>query len=172
MADHPFTAENLILSHQDVQRKIQRIAYEIYEQNLHEAHLLIAGVKGGGFHFAAKLQAALSEVSPIGAQLCQIYINKKDVLSTKAYFEVDGQQLAESVIIVADDVLNTGKTLAYSLVPFLQFPVRKLQVAVLVDREHRSFPVAADYVGYSLSTTVNQHIEARLADAEMGVYLY
>ena len=80
--------------------------------------------------------------------------------------------LDNRVIILADDVLNTGKTLAYSLKPFLSIPIKKLQVAVLVDRSHHRFPISADFVGYSLSTTINEHIHVELEDeASFGVYL-
>ena len=78
----------------------------------------------------------------------------------------------DKVVIVVDDVLYTGRTLAFSLQPFLQVPVRKLQVAVLIDRNHPRYPVAADYKGYELSTTLTEHVDVILSDAQkIGVYL-
>jgi pyrimidine operon attenuation protein/uracil phosphoribosyltransferase len=62
------------------------------------------------------------------------------------------------VIIVVDDVANSGKTMLYALQPFLRNQPKKIQTLALVDRTHKTFPVHTDYVGFALATTLQEHI--------------
>ena len=137
----------LILTAEQIRQKIRRIAFQIYENNVDESALLLAGITGEGFMVAQSLAGVLREIAPFAVDLIEL-------------------------VILIDDVLYTGRTLAFSLQPFLQVPVRKLQVAVLIDRNHPRYPVAADYKGYELSTTLTEHVDVVLSnDDRMGVYL-
>ncbi len=76
------------------------------------------------------------------------------------------------VIIVVDDVSNSGKTLLYALKPFLDFSPKKIQTLVLVERSHTSFPVRPDYVGLSIATTLQEHIYVEVHGEKItGAYL-
>jgi pyrimidine operon attenuation protein/uracil phosphoribosyltransferase len=74
-------------------------------------------------------------------------------------------------VVLVDDVLNTGRTLIYAMVPFLAAKVKSIQVAVLVDRNHHSFPVNADYKGISLQTTLQEHVTVVMEKRKISVYL-
>lgn len=164
--------QNQILSKKQVLQKVKRIAFEIYEQNADEESIVIAGIQDMGYTFASMLVDTLKEISPIQPQLVEVTLDKLTPLQGDVKLEVEEEALKQKVVILVDDVLNTGRTLAYSLKPFLNLTIKKLQVAVLVDRNHKNFPISADFVGYSLSTTINEHIHVELVDEQgFGVYL-
>ncbi|WP_044173099.1 phosphoribosyltransferase family protein [Flectobacillus major] len=164
--------DNQILSQTQVLQKIRRIAFEIFENNFEETEIVIAGIKGQGYTFATMLAEVLREISPINANAVLIDMDKDVPHNTPVKFDCDESFLAEKTIVVVDDVLNTGRTFAYSLSPFLRIHVKRIQVAVIVDRDYRRFPILADYIGYALSTTINEHVEVILDNPDkMGVYL-
>lgn len=161
-----------LLTAQQTTQKIRRIAFEIYERNLEEPEIILAGITGGGYQLGQHLQTHLREIAKgIEIKLFKIDLNKENPHNQSVSFDMDKEMLAGKVIIVVDDVLNTGRTLAYSLSPFLSVRVKRVQVAVMVNRAHHSFPIFADYVGYALSTTLNEHITVQLADETMGVFI-
>lgn len=160
-----------ILTADQLHQKIRRIAFQIYENNFDESVLVLAGVAGEGYIFAQALGLELRQIAPMPISLLKIELDKTQVAQPAVRLSPD-TPFQDSVVIVADDVLNSGRTLAFALQAFLGVPVRKLQVAVLVDRNHPRYPVAADYRGYALSTTLAEHVEVVLSDAaRMGVYL-
>ncbi len=161
-----------ILTIEQTRQKIRRIAYEIYERNFEEEEIILAGIAGQGYEFARLLAEELNDISPIKTSLAEMLFDKEKPHKSEITFRDELVLTDGKVVIMADDVLNTGRTLAFALQPFLQHRLKKLQVAVIVDRDHRSFPVSADYVGYALSTTFNEHVEVVLSrEGEKGVYL-
>jgi pyrimidine operon attenuation protein / uracil phosphoribosyltransferase len=166
------TTDNQILNQNQVLQKIRRIAFEIFENNFEETEIVIAGVRGQGYVFAEMLAKTLQEISGILSSAVLIDVDKDIPYDSPVEFDCDERFLEKKTIIVVDDVLNTGRTFAYSLSPFLSIPVKRIQVAVIVDRNYRRFPILADYIGYSLSTTLSEHVTVILDDTEkMGVYL-
>jgi pyrimidine operon attenuation protein/uracil phosphoribosyltransferase len=166
------TTTTLILSRTQTLQKIKRIAYEVYENNFQEEEIILAGIYDKGYLFAKLLQQELTAISPIKSVLVKVSLDKMAPLQSDIYLDCDTDMLRNKVIVLLDDVLNTGRTLAYSLKPFLNVEIKKLHTAVLVDRNHKQFPIAADYIGYALSTTIQEHIEVVLEDNErFGVYL-
>lgn len=163
--------ENRILDQKKIAQKTRRIAYEIYEQNFGETEIILVGIESMGSQFAQMIARQLTEISPLSVKLVKMQLDKFAPLQSEVKLDVSAEDLKDKNIIIVDDVLNTGRTLAYGLKPFLNISIKKLQVAVLVDRNHKSFPISADYVGYSLSTTINQHIEVLLDSENVGVYL-
>lgn len=162
-----------ILNQNKTLQKIKRIAYQIYENNFDEAEIILAGIAGEGFVFSEMLSAYLQEISPLKVSLAKIIFDKMANYQPEITLESDVDTFKNKVVIIVDDVLNTGKTLAFCLRPFLSIPLKKLQVAVLVDRNHPKYPISADYVGYSLSTTLSEHVKVVLSDKEsLGLYLY
>ncbi len=164
--------QNLILDRDEVARKIKRIAYEIYEHNFQEQELVIAGIFDKGYVLAQLLQKEVEKISPIRILLVKITLDKLAPLQTEIELDHPIGVLEGKAIIITDDVLNTGRTLAYCLKPFLNMNVQKLQTAVLVNRGHKLFPISADYTGYELSTTIKEHIEVVWEGDRAGVYLY
>ncbi|AHM59900.1 phosphoribosyltransferase [Flammeovirgaceae bacterium 311] len=162
---------SLILQETEIQQKVRRIAFEIYENNFEEQELWLAGIEGQGWNFALMLQEVLRQISPLQVSLMRLELNKFTPSQTEVLLHGAPDSLANKTVILTDDVLNTGRTLAYSLKPFLQQPVRKLEIAVLVNRSHTTFPVQAKYTGYELATTLSDHIEVQLSAEKMAVYL-
>lgn len=161
-----------LLDHSQVVRKIRRIAFEIYERNHEENELVFAGIYEKGYRLAELLVAELKQISPLSVRLVKIDLDKKALLQSEITLDCSSDDIQNKTIVLVDDVLNTGRTLAYSLKPFLNIEIRKLETVVLVDREHSLFPISASYVGYALSTTLQEHIEVEISDkTDMGVYL-
>ena len=162
----------LILNAQQIRQKIRRIAFQMYETNFEESALLLAGISGEGYVLAQALEQELRQIAPFRVELIQLELDKSQVAQPPVQTSHAGTDYTDKVIIVVDDVLYTGRTLAFSLQPFLSVPVRKLQVAVLIDRNYPRYPVSADYKGYELSTTLTDHVEVVLSDeSRVGVYL-
>lgn len=162
----------LILNAEQIRQKIRRIAFQIYEINFEESALLLAGISGEGYVLAQALARELGQIAPFRVELIQLELDKSQAAQPPVRTSHPEIDFADKVVIVIDDVLYTGRTLAFSLQPFLSVPVRKLQVAVLIDRNYPRYPVAADYKGYELSTTLTEHVEVVLSDeSRVGVYL-
>jgi len=162
----------LILDKQQIQQKITRIAYQIWEDNLEEDTIILAGIVDYGYILATRLKEELERISGIRVLLMKISLDK---VSSHLQAETDllVEECANRVVILADDVLNSGRTLAYGIGVFLDIPLKKLRTAVLVNRSHRIFPVSPDYTGMDLATVTREHVDVFLdgKDAEDAVYL-
>ena len=165
------TTENMILNKQQIQHKISRIAYEIYENNYLEKKLYVAGIPTG-YNLAKLIVKELKKITPFEITLLKIVFAQSKPAEEVIKVDCDPKELKGSVLILVDDVLHTGKTFLHSLRPFMDVDVKKIETAVLVDRSHKLFPISSDYVGYELSTTLNDHIEVILDPGKFGVYLY
>ncbi|TXK72304.1 phosphoribosyltransferase family protein [Mesonia sp. HuA40] len=158
-----------ILNQQEIEYKIRRIAFQIYESNLNESQIILAGIKNKGFTFAEKIKTCLEEISGINIRLVSLKLDKKNPLNGIEASISSSEYKNESVIIV-DDVLNSGSTLIYAVNFFLDQPVKKIQTAVLVDRSHKKYPVKADFVGLSLSTSLSETVKVNF-DSPYTAYL-
>ena len=161
-----------ILNHKQIQQKLDRIAYQILEDNLDEKEVVIAGILPRGNFLASRLKKILEQIAPFEITLINIELQKE---STRLMAKTDTplQVCANKVVILVDDVLNSGKTLAYGFGVFLDLPLKKLRTVVLIDRNHKNFPVTTDYSGIALSTVLKEHIEVVLSEdgGEDEVYL-
>lgn len=146
----------LILDKERIDRKLQRMAYELWEHNSHETQIILLGVEGSGLSVANNLAARLTKISPLKVEVLTLKLNKRKPLSEEIVLNND---LTGKSVVLVDDVANSGKTLLYALRPVLNYEVKKIMVAVLVDRKHKAFPVSSDIVGHSVSTTIQEHIE-------------
>jgi pyrimidine operon attenuation protein/uracil phosphoribosyltransferase len=163
--------KTLILNSKQIEQKTNRIAYQIYENNHDEKEIIIAGIAGNGYLFAQRLADTVKKISPLKVNLIEISVNKKNPLASEITIALSEKELTNKVIILVDDVLNSGKTLIFGAKPFLVAPVKRLTTAILVDRGHNRYPIKADLVGLSLSTTLHEHISVELIKGEEGVYL-
>lgn len=164
--------ENLILDKNQVLQKIKRIAYEIYEHNFQEDEIIIAGVDDKGYELAQMVARQLENIAEIKTILVKVSVDKFAKVQGEVQLDCSPEIFEQKCIVLVDDVLNSGRTLAYCLKPFLCMNVKKVETAVLVNRSHKLFPISADYNGYELSTTLKEHIDVRLNPEEMGVYLF
>ena len=163
--------KTLILNHQQIEQKINRIAHEIYEYNYEEKEIVIAGIADSGYILAQKIKEALTKIAPIEILLVELKLNKKELKTEALQLQLSPGDLKNKVVLLVDDVLNTGKTLIYAMNPFLNFDIKKLATIVLVDRNHNLFPVRADYVGLSMATTLQEHVSVEFAQQSDAVYL-
>lgn len=155
--------KNIILSHQEIEHTIKRIAYQIYETFVDEDEIVIAGITTNGFILAGKITEVLKTISPLKVSLCEVNINKQNPqlpITTSLLKE----QYSNKGLILVDDVLNSGTTLIYAVRHFLDVPLKKFKTAVLVNRNHKKYPVKADFKGISLSTSSLEHVQVVFDD--------
>lgn len=160
-----------ILTHQQIQHKIRRIAYQIYESNVDEKEIVVAGIEGGGLNFAKKIVKTLEEITKSKITLCKVTINKANPLEGEVKTSIAENEYKNKSIVLVDDVLNSGSTLIYGVHHFLRTPLKQLKTAVLVNRNHKRFPVKADFKGISLSTSLNEHVKVVFKANNDAVYL-
>lgn len=148
----------LILDKKQIQQKINRIAYQILEDNLTEKEIVLAGIWDRGYKLALRLKKVLSKVSELKITMLKIELDRQN---SKLVANTDLEEIhwKNKVIILVDDVLNSGKTLAYGLGVFLNTPHKKIRTVVLVDRSHKIFPIATDYVGLQIATVLKEHVD-------------
>jgi pyrimidine operon attenuation protein/uracil phosphoribosyltransferase len=159
----------LILDKEIIDHKLQRMAYQIWEHNSKEKEIILIGIEKTGTVMAKNLAARLKKISPLKVEVVALKLNKKEPLNDTPELKIN---INNKSVILVDDVANSGKTLLYALSPLLQYEPKKIQVAVLVDRKHKSFPVSSDIVGHSVATTLQEHIEVEhKGDEIIAAYL-
>jgi len=161
--------KNYILSADIAEKKLKRMAYEILENNIGENHVILAGIQHNGYVIAQKLLELLKSISDISFELISVSMDKKHPSEINIESAPD---FNDKVVILVDDVTNSGKTLMYALKPFLQQYPKKIQILVMVERSHKKYPVQPDYVGISLTSTLLEHIYVEVeGDRITGAYL-
>ena len=149
--------ENIILDQKQIDHKIRRIAYQIYENNVSEKEVVIAGIFENGFVFAKKIKTVIEKISPIKVIMCKVMIDKKNPIEPITT-SLESKIYKNKSLVLVDDVLHSGTTLIYGIKHFLQVPLKQFNTAVLVVRNHKKYPVKADFKGISLSTSINENV--------------
>lgn len=149
---------HIILTQQEIEHKTTRMAYQIYETFSDEKEVVLAGIASNGYIFAQKLAASLEKISDLKITLCEVKINKQQPLDD-VHTSLTPEEYTNKALVLVDDVLNSGTTLIYGVKHFLDVPLKKFKTAVLVDRNHKQYPVKADFKGLSLSTSLQEHIK-------------
>ena len=160
-----------ILDARAIDQKINRLAWQVYEDNLQNNEVLNIGICGRGEILASKLAKVISQISSIKITVATLSLDKDNPYDANVFLDLDIADFSNKVIILVDDVLNSGKTLIYASKYFLNSPLVKLSTVVLVDRNHNRFPIKSDYVGLSLATTLQEYISVVLEGKRKGVYL-
>jgi pyrimidine operon attenuation protein/uracil phosphoribosyltransferase len=161
-----------ILDAMQISQRLNRMAYEVYEKNYSERELILAGIEGNGYNVAERLEEILKKISPLKIKLFKIKVDKENPWSSDPKSVLTEKDYRDKSVILVDDVLNSGKTLMYAVKLFLDKPLKRLSICVLVDRSHTRYPVKADVVGMSLSTTLQEHIDADFSKkGKEAVYL-
>lgn len=163
-------SQAIILSHDEIRHKIRRIAYQIYETFPDEDTIVIAGIASNGYAFAERIADALERISPLKVLRCKVEMDKKKPLA-EIRTSLRPEEYQGKGLVLADDVLHSGTTLVYGVRHFLSVPLKKFKTAVLVDRNHKQFPVKADFKGISLSTSLQEHVEVVFDDTSSSVSL-
>lgn len=162
---------NKILSHDQIQHKVRRMAYQIFEANVTEKEIIIAGIDGGGLNFAKKIQNILKDITNAEITLCKVFMDKSNPLKSGVTTSIPENEYQNKSVVLVDDVLNSGTTLIYGVHHFLKTPLKQLKTAVLVNRNHKKYPVKADYKGISLSTSLQEHVQVKFKSKNDSVYL-
>ena len=163
----------IVLNQKQIEQKIVRIAYQIWEDNLDEEEMVVAGIIDFGYILAGRIKTKLEEISGIKITLMKIILDK-DSSNLAVETDIPVADCTNKVVILVDDVVNKGRTMAHGIGIFLHTPIKKLRTVALVDRSHRVFPVSPDYTGIELSTITKEHVDVVLSnqqDTEDVVYL-
>jgi pyrimidine operon attenuation protein/uracil phosphoribosyltransferase len=161
----------LVLNHQQVVSRIDRMAWEIYEQNLDESEIFVAGIAPRGYLLAEKIGARIREISNLKVNLLQLNIDKDRLIEIPVASSLPIHQMENQIVVLVDDVLNSGGTLIYGARFFLDIPLKKLITAVLVARSHKRYPIQSDVTGLSLATSMKEHVEVQLSEVPYAVFL-
>jgi len=155
-----------ILNERQIHQKVRRLAIQILENNYTEKEIILAGINNNGMHFAEMLVNELLEITDIKITLTRVVLNPAKPLSEEIVLEMPIEDVKNRVFILVDDVANTGRTIFYATKPLMNILPKKVEVAVLVDRKHKSFPINVDYVGLSLATTFKDNIDVKIRDVK------
>ena len=165
-----YMKEKKILDKEEIQEKIKRISYEIYEENFDDKSILVCGIEKNGSIIAKKIIKELESICDIKIEFMSINLNKKKPLNT-VELKSSKNNIKNKSIVLIDDVSNTGKTLIYVIKELIKFKPKKINTAVLVNRDHTLFPIKINFIGLSLSTSIKSHIEVNLGNKDIGAYL-
>ena len=156
-----------ILTKQQIENKILRMSFEIIESNLEERSLDLIGLEKNGFIIAEKIGKCINKNSQLKVRVIKMELKKQ---KKRAIFSEKINKKARTVILI-DDVLKSGETIIYAIKEILNYNVRKLKTAILINRNHNIFPVGVNYVGLELSTTLEDHINVILEKEKSGAFL-
>jgi pyrimidine operon attenuation protein/uracil phosphoribosyltransferase len=154
-----------ILNQEQIAIRMQRMALEVAERNTHASRIVLAGIEPNGSIMAGKLAQLLPQWFGGSIEIMNVSLDKrhpKEIVTDRM------PVLTDAVLLLVDDVANSGKTLLYALKPFLEQHPKKIQILVLVDRTHKKYPIHPDYVGLSLATTIQEYIDVEIADGELA----
>lgn len=155
-----------LLDKKQIQQKIKRLAIQILENNLQEEEIILAGINNNGLGFAKLLHKELKKITEVTVTLTRIRLSPADPIAHEVVIEMEAEAITDKVIIIVDDVANTGRTIFYAFKPLLDILPKKVEVAVLVDRKHKSFPIEVNYLGLSLATTIQENIRVDIKGRE------
>ncbi|MFT5824397.1 MAG: pyrimidine operon attenuation protein/uracil phosphoribosyltransferase [Crocinitomix sp.] len=160
--------KSIVLDQQQIQQKIERIAFEIYENTFEENILFVAGISGNGFLLAERMVGLLSKISDQDVRLFEVTVNKDNPLEEVIKLSIADSDLSKRTVIIFDDVINSGRTMIHAVRRILDNELNVLKVATLVNRTHRRYPVQADFVGLNISTTLKDNIIVELGANEIA----
>jgi len=163
--------KELILDHQKIAHTIRRIAFQILETYSDESEIVIAGIQGSGSLLAEKIAIELKKIDELEIKVVKVSLDKHQPGNQSPELDIDTAHLKDKAVVLVDDVLNSGATLMHGCLPFLHAGVKKLKTAVLVNRNHKKFPIKADFKGLSLSTSSYEHIEVVFEENNDRAYL-
>ena len=160
-----------ILNINEINQKLKRLAWQVYEKNSAEKEIIVVGISERGLILAKELADHIHKISNIKTNISHLELDKDNPYNKEVSFNLKEKEYTNKVVILVDDVLNSGKTLMFATKHFLTTRLISLSVLVLVDRNHNRYPIKADYVGLSLATTLQEYINVELKGADKGVYL-
>jgi pyrimidine operon attenuation protein/uracil phosphoribosyltransferase len=156
----------LVLEHERISAIIERLAHQIVENHSDSKEIILVGISGRGVDLRDRISKILKTISSQTIKTVELKVNKTSPLTEEVVTDLPLKEMKGKVVILIDDVLNSGKTLVYAMTHLLKADVKKLKTVVLVDRIHRNYPIKADYVGLSLSTTIQERVEVEFGEED------
>jgi pyrimidine operon attenuation protein / uracil phosphoribosyltransferase len=153
-----------ILTAAVAEKKLRRMALEIAERNYDAPQLILIGIKENGIVIAKKISGYLPEHFKGEVVVLELSLDKKKPAAVTLNSTIE---FNNKTIVLIDDVANSGSTMLYALKPLLEQHPKKIQTLALVERTHKTFPIAVDYVGLSVSTSLNEHIYVEVEKGEI-----
>jgi pyrimidine operon attenuation protein/uracil phosphoribosyltransferase len=160
-----------LLNEIQIENRINRIAFQIFEDNFEATEIILAGISKSGYLLAAELEKRMKDICTIKTTLIEIKMDKNNQSDTPIQISLSAEYLKNKTVVIVDDVLNSGKTLTYAMIPFLNADVNKIRTVLMVDRDHKRYPIRADFVGFELSTTLKEHVTVNLTEGNKSVIL-
>lgn len=162
----------IILNHNDIVIRIERLACQIVEQNLDADHIHIIGVEDRGLLLAEMIHKHIPSFGDVNTSLSSVVVNKGNAIEGNVEFQLELNQFANKTVVIIDDVLNSGSVMSAIFGKLISVNPTKVQIAVLANRNHRSYPIHADIVGIDMATTLQEHIHFQINEnGEMQVLL-
>jgi pyrimidine operon attenuation protein/uracil phosphoribosyltransferase len=161
-----------ILDQQQIQQKITRLGHQLIEVAFDQEVIYLGGIVGNGYVLAQLLADVIAQNSALRVVCFEIKLNKDEPWSEAITFSIDQKDLKNSYIVLIDDVVNSGKTMQYALLKFLEQATKAIKTGALIDRQHRRYPIKTDFAGLSLSTTLKNHVEVDFNKSNAKVFLY
>ena len=159
-----------ILDYESITKKIRRISLQIIESYIDQDEIIIAGIDLNGFVIAKEISKEIKKISDIHIKLCKVKIDKKNPLNDVS-ISLNSEDYQNKSVVVIDDVLNSGATLMYTVKNFLNTKIKVLKTAVLVDRNHKKYPIKVDFKGLSLSTSIQSKVEVVIDEKKIEAFL-
>lgn len=161
-------ARVLLLNNDQIERKLVRMAWQIWEHNSSRRSVTLVGIKNGGAALAERLAGELRNISTLSVTVISLELAKRQPLESPIHLSA---ALEDKSIVLVDDVANSGRTLLYALQPIAATAPEKVLIAVLVDRKHKSFPVNPDIIGHQVATTLQENILVSVEPGGMEAWL-
>jgi pyrimidine operon attenuation protein/uracil phosphoribosyltransferase len=166
-------SERTLMTPEDMQRALVRVAHEIVERNKGARDLILVGMQTRGVPIARRLAATIRDLEkmnvPVGSLDISLYRDDLSSLSLKPTVHrtdipVD---ITDKQIVLVDDVFYTGRSIRAAMDALIDLGrPQSIQLAVLVDRGHRELPIRADYVGKNIPTSKNEEIKVEIREMD------
>jgi len=156
---------NIVLNADDIEKKIKRLSYQIIEKNINKKDIIIIGIQPNGKYLSERIKGYIMEYSDIQVSLYDMELDKKIFLFKKCTPELLYDHINNNIIVFIDDVMNSAGTLMYAINKILSYHPKDIQIGVLIERTHKSFPLSANFKGLELSTSEFEHVEVRLNES-------
>ena len=163
--------KTILLTNKQIDQKLNRLAFQIFEDNADAKEIVLAGIIKSGYEMAEKIAAILKTIAPVKVILTEVKFVKHGKFDQKIEIGLSKDELNNKVVILVDDVMNSGKTMLNAMKPFLDAEIKKLRTLVLIDRNHKSYAVSSDFVGLSLATTLQEHVTVDLREDGIEAWL-
>lgn len=150
-------SKHKILGQDRINKIVKRIAFQIHEKNQNESEIILIGILKNGFILSNLIEKELQKISKSKIQLLSIKVNKKSPLNS-VELSSDLNKIKNKSLVLIDDVLNSGKTLIHCVKYLLDVPLANFNTVVLIDRNHKKYPIKIDFKGLSLSTSIKENV--------------